>query len=59
MNLVDVKDTDPYTCTYPYTVKGSRVCKPCNVLDVQYVLVLYKATGVIEYAFGRCCTLFL
>ena len=31
--LVDVQDTYPYTCTYPW--KGSRVCKPCNVLAVR------------------------
>ena len=35
MFLGDVQDTDPYTC-----VKGSRVCKHCNVLDVRK----YKAT---------------
>ena len=34
MNLVEVLDTDPFRHTYPYTVKGSRVC---NVLDAQYV----------------------
>ena len=40
MNLVDVHDTDPYTCTCPYTVKRSRVCKPHNVPDVRkYVRV--------------------
>ena len=27
------------------SVKGSRVCKPCNVLDVQYALVWYKSTS--------------
>ena len=30
MILVDVQDTDPYTCTYT-----SRVCEHCNVLDVR------------------------
>ena len=33
------------------SVEGSRVCKPCNVLDVQYVLVWYETTLVIYF---RC-----
>ena len=36
MNLVDAQDTDPCIYirgSYPYTVIGSRVCKPCNVLN--------------------------
>ena len=35
LNLVDVHDTNPYACTDPHTVKGSRVCKPCTVLAVR------------------------
>ena len=38
MILVDVRDTDPCIrglCSY--TIIGSRVCKPCNVLNVQNV----------------------
>ena len=31
MILVDVQDTDPYTCAG----SGSRVCEHCNVLDVR------------------------
>ena len=33
MFLVDVQDTDPYTCGS--RVKGSRVCEHCNVLAVR------------------------
>ena len=48
MYLMGVQDPDLYTCTYPYTVKGSRVYKPCNVLNVKHKvltsLVWYKAT---------------
>ena len=40
--LVDVQDTDLYTCTYPYTVKGSRVYKPSNVLNVQNKVCLFS-----------------
>ena len=37
MTLGEVQDTDPFIRgLHPCTVKGSRFCKPCNVLHVKY-----------------------
>ena len=48
MILVDVQDIDPYTYI---SVKGSRECKACHVLDVRrYVRGIRLHYDIIKYS---------